>query len=771
MPHAPPTTTKFSAGTERRMFIVLCHFDHGASRRMLRHVPASSTEDIIDSLHAEFKRPCTGIVRYYSTNAASYVPLLPRDWDRLPKCLELQVEFATPLDETRHDESQDAKRGEDERGWWQPGPGVGGKPKQVDHRTQFTTAADASRSSSATFSGVAGGKSAGNNNTATSSLAGDDEPGTGTEATSFKAKLVKYVRSQLLPLFNDHQITREEVIVTCSAVAYDYAATLADSIDDVDAAMNAVSRAPLTSDVKNQLLMMLEKYVVGGVLPVATEHSSERGPSQTTATTQRVQKENIHKAKKVLLQANAPEGERHKKKKQFETNDSALKGFYEASPQQSSSPLGKNGGHGLHDELASSGQGTPVSRGPGGGGGFTTSGTRRTGEAERKFRSNDGQEYYAAAGASHAAHRRPDAQSTLLRGWSQQQQQRPSTAPGSTLTPEAIDAAANASIFKAVHYTVAGRFPTTPPASSTDASSSLEVSLTSPNMTSSEHDVVIIGRIHSKVPVTLTWWLAYGIHRHVLDMDALYLNRCVSTYQVSPNGFILTIRSGALVEGWDYFVHLTVNADLLGKTAYAQASFHLPSAFRRVSELEKFARQQTSGMNAFTAGYYGDEEFGALSPEPLRGGGGAAPSSSTPPPQADGGGPTTPGGTPAPAAANWRTRTTPPPQHATRTFLGMTYQEQLRAFFLEQIEPLYFICETPNLPHMEFKTIVKDVARKFWFARPADATVDDVLRKEIVLLVKQALVKRRVEADAALTSATDVPTVNMRPQYATVLRR
>jgi hypothetical protein len=306
------------------------------------------------------------------------------------------------------------------------------------------------------------------------------------------------------------------------------------------------------------------------------------------------------------------------------------------------------------------------------------------------------------------------------------------------------------------------------------------VSLTSPNLASAQHDVIIIGTIQCKSQVTLTWWLAYGPKRHVIDMDNLYMHKCVSTYQVSPNGFILTIRGGALVEGWDYFVHLTVSADLLGTQAVAQTSFHLPSMFRKVTALEHFAREhhQTSIMNGFTMGYYGDEEFGALSPEPA-----AATRAfpATPPPPSSGdsasgvtrhspSSDTTTTNPTAVASGAWRNRATPPAQ-PMRGYLGMTFQEQLRAFFLEQIEPLYFVCENPNLSHTEFKAVVKDVARRHWTSKPPDGVLDDAQRRQIVLMIKKALMRHRLETEAGQASSTDIPSLSMRPYHSPIIRR
>jgi hypothetical protein len=719
-------SSTYVTGVERRTFIVLCHFDNGASRRMIRHVFASSVEDILDSIHAEFRRACVLPVRYYSSDAMSYVPLAQRDWAKLPKCLELQIEF---------DRNDDVPEADDKHPQSSPSASVAeGKKKPSDAWKQFTTA-DGSRSSSVS--------AATPTMPVASSSAADGGTDFGTEPLSLKSKVVKYLRKQLLPLYNDGQITREEVIVICSAVAYDYASTLVDSVTSVEETMNAVSRAPLSRVVQDQLQSLLEKYVVGGVsvgdasddrneliqpaaaamsLPSAVQ--SERGSTAGS----RIQKEALAKAKQKLATAAQPEAERTKKARHYESRDGALKGFYEAPASLSRADA---------DERTA-----PTFRG----------GETPRGRNESKFR-NDRQEYYDSV--------------ALVRNGS------PSS--GSRRQPYAAAAAATLemlntpSIFKAVHYTVSGRFPAAPSIGPEGASarkaSPLEVSLTSPNLTSAEHDIVIIGSIQCKSQVSLTWWLAYGAHRHVLDMDNLYLHRCVSTYQVSPNGFILTIRSGALVEGWDYYVHLTVTADLLGTQTSAQTSFHLQSSFRKMTALETFAHQQkhqTSGMNNFTSGYYGDEEFGALSPEPphrIPPAQATDPTSESPPPS---------GGT---ASSAWRTRTPPPQQPQHRTYLGMTFQEQLRAFFVEQIEPLYFVCENPNLPHTEFKAIVKEVAKKHWFSRPPDSKLEDTQRREIVLMVKSTLLRRRMEVDQSQQTSTYIPNLSMRPNYAPIVQR
>ena len=727
---AQSKVTSYTAGTERRTFIVLCHINGGSERRLIRHVMASSVEDIADALHAEFRRPCTGSILYFNNASMAYLPLTSRDWDKLPKCLELQVEFSE----------------DNIRDWTQQGAETAGqKSSQPQAWKQFTTG-DGSRSSSATISPTAGAGPAaaaqmhrfGDDTGATGSLADDDSS---HESIPLKAKIVKHLRNLLLPLFNDGQISREEIIVICSAVTYDYAASLVDSVENVDDVMSAVSQTPLSSELKRALALLLEKYVAETIGPFATEAGERQseGGGTTTNSNNRVvaiDKKKLERAKENLLHEAVPESEKSKRTKLYESKDGALKGYYASLAQNNH--LGGNG----HESFG----GSPVTSSRGG---------------PQKFR-NDRQEYYddpfqQQTRTPNSASRRPwssraSADSRDVR--SQQQQQDPLP-----------------SIFNAVHYTVAGRFPTSSGGNSSGGG--LEVSLTSPNLISSDHDVVIIGRIQSKSPVTLTWWLAYGPNRHVLNMDDLYLHRCVSTYQVSPNGFILTIRNGSLVAGWDYYVYLSVSSDLLGTQSSAQASFHLPSQFRKLTALEAYATQQhnqTSAMNAFTSGYYGDEEFGALSPDQQqqqRAEAPGIPAAIGAPPGTDG---SVTAASPPPASSAWRHRQSPQPQ-VQKTYLGMTFQEQLRAFFIEQIEPLYFLCENPNLTNAEFKSIVKDVARKFWFSKPADANLDDSVRRDIILLVKTAVTKRRMDSDQAQLSSTDIPPLSLRPQFASVLRR
>ena len=72
-----------------------------------------------------------------------------------------------------------------------------------------------------------------------------------------------------------------------------------------------------------------------------------------------------------------------------------------------------------------------------------------------------------------------------------------------------------------------------------------------------------------------------------------------------------------------------------------------------------------------------------------------------------------------------------------------TFQEQLRDFFVHQVEPLYFLSANPSLSEQSFKHAVRGVSKAYWFSQPSDATVTDDLKRAIVRDVKIAVAKAR----------------------------
>lgn len=379
----------------------------------------------------------------------------------------------------------------------------------------------------------------------------------------------------------------------------------------------------------------------------------------------------------------------------------------------------------------------------------------------------------------------------------------------------------------------------------------LRVSLTCPTVQDTEMDTVVIGTVASPSPVALTWWLGYGPQRTVLNLDKLYGSGRAATYQISETSFILSLRAGALVAGWDYSVYLSA-ATADGTAASAATSFVIPSLsgddYLRGPPLGidgggPLALAASAAANPFTArtrnGYFADEDVGAdegsaraarFGRPPGYGGGGGSEHHSLSgggyPPRGDGGGAfdddshgydlyygsataapryadavygkprDAMGGTSlyydqrdystnaarreAQAAAEREQR-----REAMRLMRGgsafddadlgaaggggrtpsasalalgsgaagvrgqvdphfvppiapmaATYQEQLRYFFIEHIEPLYYLSPNPAMPEEAFKAIVKDTARRYWFAYEKDQPLTDALRREIVEAIK-----------------------------------
>lgn len=306
--------------------------------------------------------------------------------------------------------------------------------------------------------------------------------------------------------------------------------------------------------------------------------------------------------------------------------------------------------------------------------------------------------------------------------------------------------APSSSLFSSVSYTVAGTFPAAPPGVA-PSDAALRVTLAPPIVADSEQDVVLVGSVQSRSSVALCWWLSYGPQRIVLNLDKMYASHLVTTFQVSENSFILTFRKGSLVPQWEYFVHLSVtSAD--GATAAAQASFLVPSTNAQLPaigsqavtnekvfgnsgpQLGKTTLSGSSPARRHLDGYSGDGELG-----PLR------ETSAERSPAAD-----APQQEPSPVRSLVPQKTAPMQlmaAHGDASSGGAppvtTYQEQLKYFFVNQVEPLYYLSANPVLTENEFKSAIKEVARDFWFRYTDAHALTDDIKRDIVREVKTRL--------------------------------
>lgn len=355
------------------------------------------------------------------------------------------------------------------------------------------------------------------------------------------------------------------------------------------------------------------------------------------------------------------------------------------------------------------------------------------------------------------------------------------------------------STFRCVRYATVEPLPPLPHVSQADylasQSGGLRVHLTVPPSWSPDEDILITAHVLSRSSVTLMWWLAYGPHRVPLNLDDMYCRRCLTTFQVSETALLLTIRRGTLVPGWDYRVHLTATSDISGVSASAQAEFavaHLGQVPSRYVDTEdKTVRMAVNGMTSrsgarYLRGYQADEDVASRSlnrigAKTLRRGEHAAYPSGSPTSQL----PSLEH--PAPASPE-RHRDLP-----KRALLGMTFREQLQHFLQREVQPLYRLCSRPNVPQSVFDGVVASVAREYWSnnAYSDDTVLDEGLQRKIVGRVKEQLLSYKAAAESGGSvgdargvassigadvsrdafSSTEIPSVGMRPQYATPVRR
>ena len=154
-----------------------------------------------------------------------------------------------------------------------------------------------------------------------------------------------------------------------------------------------------------------------------------------------------------------------------------------------------------------------------------------------------------------------------------------SKGPNSSLVP--VPRPPTDSLFQSVTYTVSGRLPTAHTHFNPRIGDQhLRVSINSPPIQESDADIVVSCTVSTRTPVTLTWWLAYGPRKQVLNLDKMYNDRLATTYQISETSFILIFRQGSLVPGWEYTVCLGVTS-VTGSVVSAKTSFKVPPEIGR----------------------------------------------------------------------------------------------------------------------------------------------------------------------------------------------
>lgn len=378
-----------------------------------------------------------------------------------------------------------------------------------------------------------------------------------------------------------------------------------------------------------------------------------------------------------------------------------------------------------------------------------------------------------------------------------------SSSPPGVDDPAAYEAAGPSAVVS-VTYTVAGTMPPPPPQGLAAASAmDLRTVLSPPAIAAADDDIVVTAAVHSSAPTQLCWWLAYGPSRMVLNLDKMYANGVVSTFQISNNAVVLSIKGGTLVPGWEYVVHLDVTEVGSGRAASAQTKFAVPAPGGFVNgpsdghvvsnftappgigsgtDLEarraEYLRAKRAGGSWYGLGYSADGEPGLLS---MKNSGGLLPGQviggeTLKPPSSPVGTVTSitrqppPRGSPSTLAAG-EDHATPARQVMSNSASAMaqsqqgasaaagggksssggTFQEQLRDFFVHQVEPLYYLSANPSLSEKAFKDAVRGVSKTYWFSQPSNAGLSDDLKRQIVRDVKAAVAKAREERQNGAT--------------------
>jgi hypothetical protein len=321
----------------------------------------------------------------------------------------------------------------------------------------------------------------------------------------------------------------------------------------------------------------------------------------------------------------------------------------------------------------------------------------------------------------------------------------------------AASSAGPGSTFQQVRYSVCGPFP--PPlfgGMEDQQAPTIRVSLSAPSAAIlPDADILITAHVIARTVASLTWWLGYGPQRITLNMDDMYRRGSVTTFQVSETGLLLTIRRGTLVPGWQYHVYLSASSEITGVTAADHATFLLSKSATHASSATQAASHSSEGsaLKGVTSvrhlhlrGYDGDEDRGegraqaTTSPSKAAGGIYDAPPPST--------------NTTGMDAANARPASIQRQQQlinlqSPSNPIGMTFQEQLKRFVVDELQPLYRLCSRPNIRQQDFNDMLHEIAQLYWYAHPPESMLDVALQREIVERVKTAVISRRSTHRAA----------------------
>ncbi|RNE98998.1 hypothetical protein TraAM80_08461 [Trypanosoma rangeli] len=118
----------------------------------------------------------------------------------------------------------------------------------------------------------------------------------------------------------------------------------------------------------------------------------------------------------------------------------------------------------------------------------------------------------------------------------------------------------------------------------------LLVSLRAPKYICLHEEIVIVGCMHSRNSIGLFWWLVdlgpcadslemtnrEGNSSVILPLDALYLQRRIATYQITPSTFVLIMQPGLILSSRRYQCVVEAYNARTGDVAVSEVSFDSP---------------------------------------------------------------------------------------------------------------------------------------------------------------------------------------------------
>eukprot|EP00758_Cryptobia_borreli_P005378 Tbor_TRINITY_DN4863_c0_g1::TRINITY_DN4863_c0_g1_i11::g.1483::m.1483 len=344
------------------------------------------------------------------------------------------------------------------------------------------------------------------------------------------------------------------------------------------------------------------------------------------------------------------------------------------------------------------------------------------------------------------------------------------------------------SIFNSVSYVIGGTFPeivtNSSPRRLDNNRYPVNVVLNCPLYHDPECDVVVIGSVTMNPPITavdMSWLIAYGPDRTVMNLDKMFENKLVTTYQIGNSSFILAFKAGSLLPGWDYFVYLGVvpaNTSQGDQTSYdgqdqlvsAQAEFTIISDDMVLPGEETYNdidnNNDTNGQfqleNPNNEGDIQQQTYD--DPNIYNNNRMLCYDNQQMPPQAD------MQNTPSDPSyqgpydnqqynienqiegvyeyydspdAKGKTASgflaLPNDKQASISNYFQPFQEQLKLFIKDHIEPLYTICDTPVITEEEFKVLLHNTCMEYAMKyQPSQVLTTDITR-DIILSVKEGL--------------------------------